>query len=163
MDPWVRELVMLSALAALGCGLAAVQGFSVRRSLWRRQCSYDYRGDTTFAVKSSGAEVLVAICALPDLCLGIGSGRPAYAAMTRERRKIRDDDIATSTGLYSGCAHATDGKPARHAQSSYATHPWVATPIAPISADTTIIAAPTCCQRVSVSAKYLTSIGLPSQ
>jgi hypothetical protein len=26
MDPWVRELVMLSALAALGCGLAAVQG-----------------------------------------------------------------------------------------------------------------------------------------
>jgi alkylhydroperoxidase/carboxymuconolactone decarboxylase family protein YurZ len=26
MDPRVRELVMLSALAALGCGLAAVQG-----------------------------------------------------------------------------------------------------------------------------------------
>jgi hypothetical protein len=26
MDPPVRELVMLSALAALGCGLAAVQG-----------------------------------------------------------------------------------------------------------------------------------------
>src|SRR5438128_2689701 len=64
---------------------------------------------------------------------------------------------------YSGCAHATAGKPARHAQSSYATHPWVATPIAPISADTTTITAPTCCQRVSVSPKYLTSIGLPSQ
>ena len=26
MDPRVRELVMLSALAALGCGLAAAQG-----------------------------------------------------------------------------------------------------------------------------------------
>ena len=26
MDPQVRELVMLSALAALGCGLAAMQG-----------------------------------------------------------------------------------------------------------------------------------------
>jgi hypothetical protein len=26
MDPRVRELIMLSALAALGCGLAAVQG-----------------------------------------------------------------------------------------------------------------------------------------
>jgi hypothetical protein len=26
MDPRVRELVMLSALAALGCGLAAVRG-----------------------------------------------------------------------------------------------------------------------------------------
>ena len=26
MDPRVRELVMLSALAALGCGLAAVEG-----------------------------------------------------------------------------------------------------------------------------------------
>jgi hypothetical protein len=26
MDPRVRELVMLSALAALGCGLAAVPG-----------------------------------------------------------------------------------------------------------------------------------------
>jgi hypothetical protein len=26
MDPPVRELVMLSALAALGCGLAAAQG-----------------------------------------------------------------------------------------------------------------------------------------
>ena len=26
MDPRMRELVMLSALAALGCGLAAVQG-----------------------------------------------------------------------------------------------------------------------------------------
>ena len=26
LDPRVRELVMLSALAALGCGLAAVQG-----------------------------------------------------------------------------------------------------------------------------------------
>ena len=26
MDPQMRELVMLSALAALGCGLAAVQG-----------------------------------------------------------------------------------------------------------------------------------------
>src|SRR5215831_20126181 len=80
-----------------------------------------------------------------------------------KRDELRGDDIATSTGLYSGCAHATDGKPARHAQSSYATHPWVATPIAPISADTTIIATPTCCQRVSVSPKYLTSIGLPSQ
>ena len=33
------------------------------------------------------------------------------------------DEIATDTGFYSACAHATDGKPARHAQSSYATHP----------------------------------------
>jgi hypothetical protein len=78
-------------------------------------------------------------------------------------RKTGADEIATDTGYYSACAHATDGKPARHAQSSYATHPRVATPIAPISADATTITAPTFCQRVSGGQKYLTSIGLPSQ
>jgi hypothetical protein len=77
-----------------------------------------------------------------------GSGRPNHPL---------------DTGFYSACAHATEGKPAGHAQSSYATHPWVATPIAPITADATTITAPTFCQRVSVGPKYLTSIGLPSQ
>jgi bifunctional non-homologous end joining protein LigD len=88
---------------------------------------------------------------------------PEASAVKREAEEDRADEIATDTGFYSGCAHATDGKPARHAQSSYATHPWVATPIAPISADATTITAPTFCQRVSVGQKYLTSIGLPSQ
>jgi bifunctional non-homologous end joining protein LigD len=88
---------------------------------------------------------------------------PEASAVKREAEEDRADEIATDTGFYSGCAHATDGKPARHAQSSYATHPWVATPIAPISADATTITTPTFCQRVSVGQKYLTSIGLPSQ
>jgi hypothetical protein len=70
---------------------------------------------------------------------------------------------ACHNGLYSRCAHPTVGQPARQAQSAYATHPRVAAPNAPSSADTTTITAPTCCQRVSVSQKYLTSIGLPSQ
>jgi hypothetical protein len=43
---------VLSALAALGCGLAAVQGDLLFVAiLWRRQHTYDYRGDTTFAVR----------------------------------------------------------------------------------------------------------------
>jgi hypothetical protein len=88
---------------------------------------------------------------------------PEASAVKPKPRKTGADEIATDTGFYSGCAHATDGKPARHAQSSYATHPWVATPIAPINADATTITAPTFCQRVSVGQKYLTSIGLPSQ
>src|SRR5260221_13102095 len=58
--------------------------------------------------------------------------------------------------LYSRWAHPTVGQPARQAQSAYATHPRVAALIAPSSADTTRITAPTCCQRVSVSQKYLT-------
>jgi hypothetical protein len=50
-NPGVRELAALSALAALGCGLAAAQGDLLFVALWRRQHSYDYRGDTTFAVR----------------------------------------------------------------------------------------------------------------
>ena len=62
---------------------------------------------------------------------------------------------------YSRCAHPIDGKPALQAQFAYATHPWVAAPIAPMSADTAMITAQTVCRRVSKM--YLTSIGLPSQ
>jgi len=50
MDPRVRELVMLSALAALGCGLAAVQGDLFFVAILRQR-SYNYRGDTAFAVR----------------------------------------------------------------------------------------------------------------
>jgi len=56
MDPWVRELAMLSALAALGCGLAAVQGDLLFVAIfWRGLRSDNYRSDKTFAVRSSGA------------------------------------------------------------------------------------------------------------
>ena len=55
MDPRMRELVMLSALAALGCGLAAVQGDLLFVATWRDLRSDNYRSDTTFAVRSSGA------------------------------------------------------------------------------------------------------------
>jgi hypothetical protein len=54
MDSGVREMAALSALAALGCGLAAVH----RRYLWRDLRSDNYRSDTTFAVRSSGARSL---------------------------------------------------------------------------------------------------------
>jgi len=71
------------------------------------------------------------------------------------------DEIANGTTGYSRCAHPIDGKPAVQAQFSYATHPWVAAPIAPMSADTAMITAQTVCRLVSKM--YLTSIGLPSQ
>ena len=48
MDPGVRELAALSALAALGCGLAAFD-----RHLWRRQRSDDYRGGTALTVRTT--------------------------------------------------------------------------------------------------------------
>src|SRR5262249_32704788 len=56
MDARVRELAALSALAALGCGPGGGAGrLLVCRNLCRRQRSDNYRGDTAFAVKSSGA------------------------------------------------------------------------------------------------------------
>src|SRR5215831_5296405 len=48
MDLRVRELAALSALAALGCGLAAFD-----RHLWRRQRSDDYRGGTALTVRTT--------------------------------------------------------------------------------------------------------------
>src|SRR5262249_17296719 len=71
------------------------------------------------------------------------------------------DEIANGTTGYSRCAHPIDGKPAVQAQFSYATHPWVAAPIAPMSADIAMITAQTVCRLVSKM--DLTSIGLPSQ
>jgi hypothetical protein len=54
IDPELRELLGLSLLAVGGCGLALSQGrLVVRRYLWRRLCSGDYRGDTTFALRKS--------------------------------------------------------------------------------------------------------------
>jgi hypothetical protein len=56
MDPRVRELVMLSALAALGCGLAAVQDDPLFVAIfWRGLRSDNYRGDTAFAVRYTPA------------------------------------------------------------------------------------------------------------
>jgi len=67
MDPWVRELVMLSALAALGCGLAASQGDLLFVAIFGAACAVDnYRSNTTFAVRSSGAR---SPRALRELCL----------------------------------------------------------------------------------------------
>jgi alkylhydroperoxidase/carboxymuconolactone decarboxylase family protein YurZ len=39
MDPRLRELVMLSALAALGCGLAAVQGDLLFVAIFAAACA----------------------------------------------------------------------------------------------------------------------------
>src|SRR5262249_29488085 len=76
MDSGVREMAALSALAALGCGLAAVQGdlffvvifgagcaVTIIEAIRRLQCDHRVRGGS------------VAIRALPDLCFGILSGR----------------------------------------------------------------------------------------
>jgi len=43
MDPRVRELVMLSALAALGCGLAAVQGDLLFVAVFGAACALESR------------------------------------------------------------------------------------------------------------------------
>ena len=77
-----------------------------------------------------------------------------------DRMPVASTFVGRTTG-YSRCAHPIDGKPALQAQFSYATHPWVAAPIAPMSADTAMITAQTVCR--GVSKMYLTSIGLPSQ
>src|SRR5262249_5718710 len=56
MNPGVRELAALSALAALGCGLAAAQGDLLFVALCRHQRSCDCRGDTTLTMRPGGAE-----------------------------------------------------------------------------------------------------------
>jgi hypothetical protein len=56
---------------------------------------------------------------------------------------------------------ATNHHPTPHAHSWYDTHPWAAAPTAPTTADTATIPAQTFCP--NVSAKFLTSTGLPSQ
>jgi hypothetical protein len=53
----VRELIMLSALTALGCGLAAVQGDLLFVAILR---SDNYRGNTAFAVRYRARGVPVA-------------------------------------------------------------------------------------------------------
>src|SRR5690349_10554169 len=61
---------------------------------------------------------------------------PGYPANRSVLEAIGHETAAGElSSAYSACAHATAGKPARHAQSSYATHPWAAAPIAPISAE----------------------------
>ena len=67
MNPGVRELAALSALAALGCGLAAAQGDLLFVAIFGAACAVDnYRSNTTFAVRSSGAR---SPRALRELCL----------------------------------------------------------------------------------------------
>ena len=71
MAPSLRELIALTLLAGLGCGLALARGDLLFVAVFWGCHRNDYRDDTTFSVK-----VPRAIRALPDLCLGIGSGRP---------------------------------------------------------------------------------------
>src|SRR5215510_13605010 len=54
MDPGVRELAALSALAALGCGLAAVQGDLLFVAIFGAACAVTIIEAMTFAVRSSG-------------------------------------------------------------------------------------------------------------
>ena len=66
---------------ALGAGCAWLWScggagrLRVRRSLWRRQHSDDYRGGTALTVRPEAPTPGSAIRALPDLCFGIGSER----------------------------------------------------------------------------------------
>ena len=72
-DPRLRELVALAVLAAFGCGLALSQGDLLFVAIFGAAVRSDnYRGDTTFTMRyrSPGRDR-----ALPDLCLGIVSGR----------------------------------------------------------------------------------------
>jgi hypothetical protein len=51
IDPGLRELIGLSLIAGVACGLALSQ-FLIRRCFWCGMRSDDYRGDTTFTMKS---------------------------------------------------------------------------------------------------------------
>src|SRR5262249_39266682 len=73
MNPRLRELVALAVLAAFGCGLALSQGDLLFVAIFGGACAMIIIG----AVRrfSWRTERAVAIRALPDLCLGIVSGR----------------------------------------------------------------------------------------
>jgi hypothetical protein len=52
IDPGLRELIGLSLIAGVACGLALSQ-FLIRRCFWCGMRSDDYRGDTTFTMNQA--------------------------------------------------------------------------------------------------------------
>jgi hypothetical protein len=106
MDPRVRELVMLSALAGLGCGLAAVQGDLLFVAIFSAACAVTI----IEAIRSLQWDhrvrgVSVAIRVLRELYLGIVSGRllvlkaPARPGLSSIEFQNHAAGAATQNGL----------------------------------------------------------------